>query len=323
MNEIKVSVIVPCYGVEEYLPRCIASLLNQSLKEIEIIAVDDGSPDRSGAILEEMKEGAGDRLRVFHKENGGLSDARNFGIRQARGEFIAFLDGDDFADPNLFEALYRKAAEENADLCACDIRYVWEDGTTKTVSSGIPAVAEGEKRKEIFTRFYPAVWNKIYRKELLDRAAVEFKVSAWFEDVEFSHRLFPYIRRLSAVEGVAVNYLQRSGSVTARADRRLFDYLTNFQSILAFFRERELLEAWHDELEFAACRYLLATFIKRAAPLPKKEFEEAVTSALAFLNTEFPRWRQNPYLSKSGGKGLYLRFFTPTFAKLIRRRWHG
>ncbi|MBR3836808.1 MAG: glycosyltransferase [Clostridia bacterium] len=323
MSEIKVSVIVPCYGVEAYLPRCIKSLLDQSLKEMEIIAVDDDSPDRCGEILEEMKETAGDRLRVFHKENGGLSDARNFGIRQARGEYIAFLDGDDFADPALFEALYRKAETENADVCACEIRYVWEDGKSRTVSSHVPAVAEGEELMEVFTRFYPAVWNKLYRKELLDRANVEFKVGAWFEDVEFSHRLFPYIRRIAAVEGVAVNYLQRGGSVTARADRRLFDYLTNFQSILSFFRERGLLEEWHKELEFAACRYLLATFIKRVAPLSKGEFDEAVTEALHFLNTEFPRWRQNPYLSRCGAKGIYLRFFTPTLAKLLRRRWRG
>ena len=319
MEEIKVSVIVPCYKVEAYLEKCIRSLALQSLRELEIIAVDDGSPDRCGALLEDLQKDV-PRLRVFHKENGGLSDARNFGLDKARGKFVAFLDGDDWVDLDLYQVLCDRANETGADLVACPIRYVWEDRESKIVSPGVPPFAEGPALKPVFTRFYPAAWNKLYRRALLEESGVRFKTGAWFEDVEFNHRLFPYLRRIASTDRAAIHYVQRQGSVTARPDARLFDYLTNFESILAFFRERGLLEAWKPELEYAAARYLLATFLKRAGGLDDADFERALDGATAFLKREFPRWRRNPYLWKNGVKGFYLLIFSPGLARWMRKR---
>jgi hypothetical protein len=108
--------------------------------------------------------------------------------------------------------------------------------------------------------------------------------------------------------------LQREGSITAKPDLRLFDYLSNFESIYHWFEEKELLPSWEKELEYAACRYLLATFLKRAAGLPKEDYHRGITEALAFLKARFPRWRKNPYFAKNGLKGCYLRFFSPRLA---------
>lgn len=320
MNSVKVSVIVPCYKVEAYLERSIGSLARQSLRELEIIAVDDGSPDKSGVILERLKGEIGPRMQVFHKENGGLSDARNFGLEKATGEYIAFLDADDWADLDLYETLYQKALETGADAVACPIRYVWENKDAKTVSCGIPAFAEGEELKSIFTRFYPAVWNKLYKRELLEKSGVRFKKGVFFEDVEFSHRLFPHFQSLASVEMAAINYLQRDGSITAKPDRRLFDYLLNFESILTYFKENGFFEPWKRELEYASTRYLLATFLKRAAPLSNEDFQVALDSSLSFLDQNFPDRKMNPYLFKSGLKGLYLRFFSREVATWMRKR---
>ncbi len=320
MDQIKVSVIVPIYNVEAYLERCILSLARQSLREIEILAVNDGSPDSSEEILTRLEQTLPQgMLRVLNKENGGLSDARNYGLARARGKYIAFVDGDDYVDLDLFQRLYEKAEETGADAVACDIRYVWENGEEKLVSSGFPSFAQGTELSSLFTRFYPAVWNKIYRREILEESGVVFKKGAWFEDVEFSHRLFPYLKSVAAVEVACINYVQRQGSVTAKADWRLFDYLTNFESIVSFFRDRNLLSQWKTELEYASCRYLLATFLKRAASFEDADFERALSGSLQFLKLHFPHWKKNPYLLKNGAKGLYLLLFTPTLARLMRR----
>ncbi len=320
MNPVKVSVIVPCYNVEAYLPRCIGSLARQSLREIEIIAVDDGSPDKSGVLLEQLKEEIGPRMRVFHKENGGLSDARNFGLDRATGEYIAFLDADDWVDLDLYEALYQRAIEKSADAVACPIQYEWEDRPANIVSCGIPSFVEGTQLKQTFTRFYPAVWNKLYKREVLEQSGVRFKKGVWFEDVEFSHRLFPHFQRLASIEMASIHYLQREGSITAKPDLRLFDYLQNFESIISYFQENGFLPQWQKELEYAAARYLLATFLKRAAGLSDSDFDRALHSSLALLQREFPNWKRNPYFLKNGIRGLYLLLFSPSLAKFMRKR---
>lgn len=319
MNEIKISVIVPIYNVAPFLEKCLFSLCNQTLEEIEILCVNDGSPDASDMIIEDFRHRYPEKIKALTKENGGLSDARNFGLAKALGKYVAFLDGDDYMDTGLLEALYKKGEETGADAVACPIRYVWQDGGEKIVSHKFPSLAEGEALKKVFTSFYPAVWNKIYRRDLLEESGVVFKKGFWFEDVEFSHRLFPSFKKIASVSSPCINYVQREGSVTAKADQRLFHYLDNFETILAFFREKELFSQWEKELEFVSARYLLATFLKRATAFSKEDFDRAVRESLALLEKHFPRWKTNPYLLKSGGKGLYLLLFSPGLANLMRK----
>jgi len=237
MNEIKLSVIVPVYQVERYLEKCLNTLVRQSLEDIEIIAVNDGSKDNSQAILERFQS-QWKSVSVYQKENGGLSDARNFGMDRARGEYITFLDSDDWVDLDLYQRLWEKAKETGADVVACSISYERENQKTKSVSSGVPAFCQGEELKALFTRFYPAVWNKIYRREIIEKSGVRFKKGVWFEDVEFSHRLFPYLHSCASIELAQVHYRQREGSITWQKDPRLFDYLTNFATVSFTFPKR-------------------------------------------------------------------------------------
>ena len=120
----KVSVIVPVYNVEKYIDKCLESLVNQTLKDIEIIIVNDGSTDNSIKIVEEYKEKYKNKIIYLEKENGGLSDARNYGIQYAKGEYIAFLDSDDYVDRKMYEKLYNKAIENNSDIVECD--FYWK-----------------------------------------------------------------------------------------------------------------------------------------------------------------------------------------------------
>ena len=310
---MKVSVILPAWEVEEFLPAALDSVLCQKGVDLEVLAVDDGSPDRCGAILDRY---AAEDCRVLplHKENGGLSSARNFGLDRATGDAVFFLDGDDLLLPDTLSKMARAMEEGGADLVLCNARS-FGDGRERTIASGAEGTLSGEALKGAMTRLYPVAWNKLYRRALLEGLA--FREGIWFEDVEFFHRFFPRVQKLVALDLPGVKYRQRPGSITAAPSPKLFDYLTVMESIAAWYAENALLPAWEKELEYCCTRYLLATFCKRAARLPDGLDQKAAAESLAFLNERFPTWRKNPYLK--GPKGLYLKHFSAQFLPILRR----
>ena len=124
----KISIIVPVYNVEKYIERCLKSLVNQTLQDIEIIIVNDGSQDKSEEIIEKYVKENHNKIKYYEKSNGGLSSARNYGIEYATGEYIAFLDSDDYVETNMYEEMYNLAKKENADMVECDYIWEWEFG---------------------------------------------------------------------------------------------------------------------------------------------------------------------------------------------------
>ena len=123
MNE-KISIIVPVYNVEKYLKKCIDSIVNQTYKNLEIILVDDGATDRSGEICDELAK-LDNRIKVYHKKNGGLSDARNYGVERATGSYVGFVDSDDYIDAEMYEKLYEAITKEAADVAECNLKIVY------------------------------------------------------------------------------------------------------------------------------------------------------------------------------------------------------
>ena len=187
-----ISVIVPVYNVEKYLPKCLDSLLAQTWQELEIIVVDDGSPDNSWDIMQEYAR-RDSRIRPIRQKNGGLSAARNAGVEAARGEWIGFLDSDDYVAPEMYERLYRAAAEQGAQMAVCSFTYVTPDGkpiprtspiTKNEVLSGIQMM---ERLAGPQNWYYITAWNRLYQKKLFD--AVRFPVGKLHED-EYTAHLF-------------------------------------------------------------------------------------------------------------------------------------
>ena len=166
MNEALVSIIVPVYNVEQYLDRCLRSLINQSYKNIEIILVDDGSPDKCPQMCEDWAQ-KDYRIKVIHKKNGGLSDARNKGIEVARGEYICFVDSDDYIDERYVETLYDLICNNHTEISAISFKEVFlmeEDLDTSMMSEKTITVFEGmDALRELFSNdtFANYAWNKI------------------------------------------------------------------------------------------------------------------------------------------------------------------
>lgn len=318
--EYKVSVIVPVYKVERYLEKCLKSLLYQSLTETEILVVNDGSPDDSQKIIDRYARLFPQKIVSFQKENGGVAAARNFGIERAHGEYIAFLDGDDFADLDFCQRLYERAVETGADIVASDVRVLFPDGKVREVKSGHENADTREKIKKSLVSFYPVVWNKLYKRTLLEESGVRFSQGiATGEDVDFLYRLLPYAKSVAVEPFAFINYVQREGSVTARPDARILQYLTVWKGLLSFYRENGFWNDCKKELEFACVRYLYATMAKRAAVLPKADFENALREAQGIIRENFPYYRRNGYFYKAGAKGLYLLLFSPRWGFLLRK----
>ena len=316
MKKIKVSIIVPVYNVEEYLARCLDSLVNQSLKDIEIIVVNDGSPDNSQKIIDNYCKKY-KNIKSFIKENGGLSDARNFGIEKAQGEYIAFLDSDDYVTIDMYMEMYNKAKSGNFDMVVCDLNYVYDD---KIIKASCNIKKDTNNIKDVMLNIYPAAWNKIFKRNLMDKG-IRFKKGVWFEDVEFIYRLLPYINTIGVVHKTFNQYVQREGSITNTINKKLYHYIDNWNGIVDYYKKNNLYEEYKLELEYCYVRYIYATFIKQASKYNYKDYMDAVDSAISNVRKNFPKYKKNKYFYKSL-KGIYMLMFNKRIAKIIYKKYN-
>ena len=308
---IKVSIIVPVYNVEKYLPKCLDTLVNQTLKEIEIIVVNDGSPDNSQKIIDKYAKKY-KTIKAYTKENGGLSDARNYGLTKATGEYIAFVDSDDYVNKDMYEKMYKKAKSGNFDMVVCDLNYIYGDRIIKAYSN---IKTDTTNIKKTMIDIYPAAWNKIFKRKLFN-TGIEFKKNVWFEDVEFIYRLLPHIKKIGVIHEHFNQYVQREGSITNTQSHKIYHYIENWNGIIEYYKKEKIYELYKKELEYCYVRYIYATFIKQATKFDKKEYQKAVQEATNNVKKNFPKYRKNKYFYKNV-KGIYLLLFNKHISKLI------
>jgi len=311
-----VSLIVPVYNVEKYIDKCLDSLVNQTLKNIEIIVVNDGTKDNSQEIIDKYAKEYSN-VKSYIKENGGLSSARNFGLEHAKGKYIAFVDSDDWVELDMYEEMYTKAISNNFDMVVSDLKYVYPNKVFNAVSNIDKDLYGKETLKSYMTKIYPAAWNKLYKKELFN-TNIRFKLNVWFEDVEFIYRLYPYINSVGVVKKPLYNYLQREGAITSTFDKRLYHYVENWDGIVEFYKKNKLYKKYKEELEYSHIRYLFATFVKRLANVKdKKEFDNGVGLVIDKINKNYPNYKKNKYINKLNSKSLYLKYFNKKIANVI------
>lgn len=305
--------IVPIYKVEAYLDRCIRSIAQQTYRNIEIILVDDGSPDGCPGICDAWAEKDA-RVRVIHKENGGLSDARNAGMAAASGALIAFVDSDDTVEPTFLQALYDALVANGADVAECAVRFVDEAGGTLRLRQAAP-VASMDKR-EALRRLVredgvcQTVWNKLYRRE--PALAVPFAVGKCNEDEFWTYQVLDRIERLAAVREPLYNYVQRGSSIIGvgynirrldglEANFQRMQYLQKYPELAPLTREQVMMMClWQyqsasrtlgGQEKQTALAYILDVF-QKTPPVPTNQ---------ASLSLKYRLWlamfRKNPNLT--------------------------
>lgn len=299
---MKVSVIVPVYNVENYLEKCLDSLVNQTLKNIEIIVVNDGTKDDSQKIIDRYTK-IYSNIKSYKKENGGISSARNFGISKSSGDYIGFVDSDDYIDKTMYEKLYNKIVSEDYDIVLCDLYRVYGERLVYTSSNTKDDLSNKDLVKNSMLNFYPTVWNKLYKKALFDE--LKFKEKVWFEDVELLYRLYSKINKIGVVKEPLYYYVQRQGSITSSVNNKIYDYIDNMNSVIDYYKINNIYNEYKGILEFVYVRYIYATFIKRVLNFPKKEYLKALDLAIKNVNNNFRNYRKNKLFYKSI-KGIYL-----------------
>ena len=238
MNEL-ISVIIPVYNTEKYLEQCLDSVAAQTYSNLEIILVDDGSTDGSGKICD-LFAARDERVKVIHKENGGVSEARNAGIGISTGRYISFIDSDDFMYPDLIRKLYERITETSADLCICgrDLRdtdgnVVWVD-RVDDIEGPVSAYDVLTKRLFIETGYWCVVWNKLYDRKLFD--GIVFKEHGGAEDFYALCEIYRKDPKISTVKDLLYYYRTlREGSYTANTVRHRIGEIDAFLSLARVF----------------------------------------------------------------------------------------
>ncbi|MCR5704433.1 MAG: glycosyltransferase, partial [Eubacterium sp.] len=239
----KVSIIVPVYNVEKYLPTCIDSLVNQSYQNLEIILVDDGSKDRSGEICDEYAR-QDQRIIVIHKENGGLSDARNAGIDKASGDYLAFIDSDDWVDNSMIEKMILKIKETDSDVAICNARLAYDDyrrvdspvwSIEEEVLSGTEAMQRlGQKGKVC----YIIACNKLYKKKIFEQ--IRYPKGYIHEDEAVIHYVYENSEKVCLIPEDLYYYRQREDSIMGNGfSIKRIDSLVALSDRISFFHKRK------------------------------------------------------------------------------------
>ena len=261
MSDIKVSVIVPCYNVEKLLPKCLDSLVNQTLTDIEIICVNDASPDNGIAILRDYEARYPNVHVIDLKENVRQGGARNRGMEIARGEYIAFVDSDDYVEPDMYEKLYARAQATGADVVACDYDAVDENYQflyrDKVDRSHLCGEITDDNRDE-FLVLIGSVWSKIYRQSFIESLGIKFPEKISYEDNCFVPSVGVHVKRFEYVPQCLYHYYQRVGSTTHQRNHpSILDRTTSLELLLAYFKQHDLLSRCPYFIDF----YIIRTYV--------------------------------------------------------------
>ena len=320
MSNPKISIIVPVYQVERYLKKCVSSVQNQTYTNIQIILVDDGSTDKSPIICDKLAE-EDKRIVVIHKKNGGLSDARNAGLKVALGQYIGFVDSDDYIAPRMYEILLKRLEEDQSDIAICD--YVRVDERGSQVDNKVKSVIKNKcfSREEFIEELlkpygghFVVAWNKLYKKEIFRN--LKFPFGKQHEDEFVIHRIIAKCEKITCVNNQLYYYLQRKGSIMDKGF-----------SIKSMDYGEALIDRYHFTKKMGFVNWKNHTVNRLSYELEKWE---SLSSSNKVLQERFEGLRKksrflifekNAWKEYTMGGRRYLKFclFAPKLAKTIRK----
>lgn len=264
MEEL-ISIIVPVYNVEKYLEKCVDSIIKQTYKNIEIILVDDGAKDNSGKICDELKE-KDNRIKVIHKPNGGLSDARNAGLKIAKGEYIGFVDSDDYIAEDMFETLYNLNKENDSDISIVSYYEIYNGkviGVRESDKLEILNRTEAIKELLVDAKIQSYAWNKLFKRELFENT--EFPTNKNFEDIATTLLLFEKANKVVLLENPKYYYVRRDDSIIGVKNYKTYkDYLDviydKFLYLDGKYEELDLYNAYNFIINMIWVYTIIVTF---------------------------------------------------------------
>lgn len=318
---MKISIIVPVYNVRDYIIRCIDSLINQTFLDFEIIVVNDGCTDDSIELIK--KNYSDSRLKIIKKKNGGVASARNFGVKYAIGDYLLFVDSDDFLEKDALLLLYQEAVKNNHDLVFCDYYKYYNE----TNYSHVPLIEHFDPNnlKSVITGMPGPVCRLIKRKLYL-KNNIQFLENHCFEDNAIIPLLGALAKKPAYIKKPLYYYVQREESAlnSLKYDKRFEDIFPSLLHLKNKFIEFKLYESCYSELEYIYIEYLLHAANLRF--LDYKEGNKNIKRVALVMQEEFPNFRENKYYQKENIKYKIicnLFYYNQVFLLKLIRRIHG
>ncbi len=318
---VKVSVIVPCFNVEKYISKCLDSLVNQTLEDIEIILVDDGSKDKTKEIISYYAEKYPDKIHFFPNRHQGISKTRNFGIKQARGKYISFIDSDDYIDVDTYKIAYSEINRLKADIIVWDYCMVFENGRTKSLSIPDFKPSSIEENPEIILNVSPSPCNKLFKKELFEKEKFE---DIKYEDLLLITKILMKAKKIAKLNKCLYYYRVHSNSETTVVDKRIFDILKIVDKLNKYFMKVGFDD--QEVIEYYNVKLLTMYNIQQRCQKDKKIAKEFIDQSFAYLDDNFPNWRHNRFFNCDNRlkvmikkSKVFTKIYTSTY-RLFRRK---
>lgn len=308
--------IVPVYNVEAYLEKCISSILVQNFREYEIIIVNDGTQDNSGKIAETFAEKYPEKIVYIQQENKGLGSARNTGIRHAKGEYLLFVDSDDYIAPDTLQKVYDRIVKEQADLLLFDFYRVSEQYEMLSRNYG----CFREKVEFTFESCpailfdNPSVWNKLYHRSLFTDYGIVFPDRVWYEDLRTTAKIYTKAKKIVYFKEPLYYYCQRESSIMHTKDcTKYLQIVEAMEDLLQYFKDQGLYEKYREELEFLTAYQVLFFAVVQVNKIDVSS--EVQKKLKKYVIEKFPDYRKNAYYRSWFNKKEKIILF------LVRRGW--
>lgn len=291
---VKISIIVPVYNVEKYLDKCLESLVNQTLKDIEIIMVNDGSPDNSEKIIKKWMK-SDKRIKLYNKENGGQASARNLGLSKVTGEYIAFVDSDDYVDINAYENLYQKASSDNLDIVL--FNYYLDYGDDNIVKNKKIFQEDRMISSKEYMLSTPSPVNKIFKREFLEKINFKFPEGFIYEDLAAIPVIGIHNPKTFYINNYYYYYYQSPTSTMRNTEYK--SKYENLFTAIEYLYSNIIDKGFNEELE-----YLLTYHFLYAGCLNFYKYQkyEMIKKIADNMKKYFPKWKKNKYVKAKFSK---------------------
>lgn len=294
-DDILLSIIIPVYNTEEYLEKCLNSVVEKIPEKTEVIIVNDGSPDNSEKIIKNFEKKYQDIIKYYKKKNGGLSNTKNFGLDKAKGKYIGFVDSDDYINPTMYEKMLKKAIIEDADMVFCDVEMVYEDGSYRYVSS-VNVDVDDKLLSILDTPLMAASWSKITKRELFKD--LDYPEGYNNEDIAVSPILFGRSKKICYINSPFYKYLQRTGSIQNSGfnEKRFVAFYT---SNLCFERAKKLDKDKQEKIKGSIyTNQLLALLLYPISEIKNKKERIKYIKLFCENMNQFSDYENNKYVIK-------------------------
>ena len=308
---VKVSVIVPIYNSEKFLKKCLTSLINQTLHDMEFILINDGSTDDSEKIIKSFDD---KRIKYFKRTNHGIGATRNFGIDNAKGKFIGFVDSDDYVSVDMFEKLYNECINKNLDIVVCD-HYIEKNNNINKLSFIDFGITSLNDSPNLLLDINLAPWNKLYKRDLFDDSTY-FPVGVKYEDTPWVAKMFSKAKKIGKLNEYLYYYVIHDNSQTTIVDERVFDIFKITDMLLNDLGNNKYIKDSVDDLII----YLITKYtISQRYLKDKKSRDRFIDFAFDYLNNNIPNFKKSNYFKKRNVFKRFIeknQFFTKLYCNL-------